>query len=77
MNLFLESPIQHKWINKIGRKVIDSKDVSVKWIYCSIEDYKVYKVNLKLCASYFKRLRTVLLNTLCWISDKIVVEYRH
>ena len=31
---------------KIGRKVIDPKDASVKWIYCNVVDYKF---NLRHC----------------------------
>ena len=59
---------------KIGRKIIGSGDASVKWTYGNIIDYKV---NLKHCISCFKRFRTVLLNTLCWIVTKIFTKCRH
>ena len=59
---------------KIGWEVIDSKDASLKWIYGNIVDYKV---NLKCCTSCIKRLRTVLLNILCWIVTKIIAKCRH
>ena len=57
----------------IGRKVIDVKDVPVKWIYCNKVDYKV---NLKYYASCLKKLRAVLMNT-CWMMARIVVKHRY
>ena len=49
------------------RKVVDSRDAYVKWIYCDIVNYKV-KLKHKI----------VLLNTLlCWLVIKILVQDRH
>ena len=59
---------------KIGKKVTGAKDASVKWIYGNIADYKF---NLKHCTSYLEKLRTVLLNTICWIVTQNVVKCRH
>ena len=59
---------------KTGEKAIGSKDASLKRIHDNILNYKV---NLKHCISCLKRLRTVLLNTLCWIVTTNVAKCRH
>ena len=59
---------------KTGKKATGSKDASLKRIHDNILNYKV---NLKHCISCLKRLRTVLLNTLCWIVTKNVAKCQH
>ena len=59
---------------KIGKEFFGTKDASVKLIYGDVVDYRV---NLNYCPSCLKRLRTVLLNILCWIVTKIVGKCKH